>query len=196
MKLVPVTFALLCAASGGALADPERDRIGVDRAAANAKLAEQQRECATRFIVAACLDDARTAHRETLQRLRQQELKLDEAKRQAAAEGRRKAIADKAQPAQARASDAPPDAPRVRMRRAGPAASDAELRLDQSPAPRAHQAAASSPSRSAAEQRQQQQFEARQREAQAHRDAVAHRNAQRAASGKVAAPLPVPSAPR
>ena len=199
MKLGLVTFALLCGASGGALADPERDRIGTDRATANAKLAEQQRECATRFIVAACLDDARTEHRDALKRLRQQELQLDEAKRRAAVEGRRKAIAEKAQPAQARASDALPDAPKVQMRRERPAASEPAARLDDSPTPRTPRAAASDPSRSEVEQREQweqQQFEARRREAQAHRDAVAQRNALRAARGKVAAPLPVPSAPR
>ena len=196
MKLGLMTFVLLCAASGGALADPESDRIAAERAAANAKLAEQQRECATRFIVAACVDDARTAHRETLQRLRQQELQLDEARRHAAAEGRRKAIAEKALPPQARASDATPDAPKVRMRRAAPAASDAEGRPDEGPASRVPPPAASGASRSAVEQSQRQKFEARQREAQAHREAVASRNALRAARGKVAAPLPAASAPR
>ena len=196
MKLGLVTFALLCGASGGALADPERDRIGTNRATANAKLAEQQRECATRFIVAACLDDARTEHRDAFKRLRQLELQLDEAKRRAAAEGRRNAIAEKAHPAQARASDALPDAPKVQMRLERLAVSEPATRLDDSPTPSAPRAAASDASRSAVEQREQRQFEARRREARAHRDAVAQRNALRAARAKIAAPLPVPSAPR
>ena len=196
MKPGLVTLVLLCAASGGALADPEHDRIGAERAAANAKLVEQQRECATRFIVAACLDDARTEHRDSSKRLRQQELQLDEARRRAAAEGRRNAIAEKAQPAQARASDVAPDSPKVRMRRERSAASEPAARLDDNPMPRAPRGDVSGPSRSAIEQREQQQFEARQREAQAHRDDVKQRNALRSARGKVAAPLPVPSAPR
>lgn len=194
MKSGLVTLMLLCVALGGALADSEHDRIGAERAAANAKLAAQQRECATRFIVAACLDDARTEHRDASKRLRQQELQRDEAKRRAAAEGRRKAIAEKAQPAPARASDVAPDAPKVRMRRERPAASDPAARLDDSPTPRAPRDDVSGSSRSAVEQREQQQFEARQREAQAHRDAVAQRNALQAARGKVASPLP--STPR
>jgi len=47
--------------------------------------------------------------------------------------------------------------------------------------------------RRAFEQRNLAKFEARVRAAQAHREAVERRNAQRAAQGKVVAPLPVPS---
>jgi hypothetical protein len=48
--------------------------------------------------------------------------------------------------------------------------------------------------RTADEERRKAEFEARTRSAQAHREAVERRNAQRAASGKKVAPLPVPDA--
>ena len=198
-----------CGTAPTAHAEPEHERIATERAAANAKLAAQERECASRFIVAACLDDARTAHRVTLARLRQQELVLDEGRRRDAAEARRKAIAEKAQVQQARASDAPPEPPRVRVRRGSGAASAAEGAVDDAvPAPSAgprsaHAVAPHKPpavkERGPLEQRNLKKFEARERAAQAHRDEVARRNAQRAAGGKVAAPLPTPqaaSAPR
>jgi colicin import membrane protein len=195
MMLRLLTLALLCGVSLGAQADAEHERIAAERAAANAKLAEQQRECATRFLVAPCMDDARTENRATLARLRQRELQLDEARRRAVAEARRKAIAEKAEAQQARASDAAPEPPRVRVRRAPQPAG----RASESVAPRLPGGAEPGADRASIERRNQEKFEARQREAQAHREAVERRNAQRAAKGKVAAPLPVPegaSAPR
>ncbi|HZT56214.1 MAG TPA: hypothetical protein VFA35_08315 [Burkholderiaceae bacterium] len=190
-------FALLCGISFGAVADREHDRIASDRVAADAKLAAQEHACATRFVVASCVEDARTAHREALNKLRQQELQLDEGRRRAAAEARRNAIAEKAQAQQARASEATNDAPRVRVRRAPAAASAAVDRPDAGAAPHRPSASANAngkatagADRSAVEQRHRESFEARQREAQAHRDAVLRRNAERAAKGKVAAPLP------
>ncbi|MEP7100875.1 MAG: hypothetical protein ABI781_10215 [Burkholderiales bacterium] len=187
MKLRLLGFALLCGASAGALADAEHDRLASERAAANAKLAEQRRECETRFIVAPCLEDARNDNRATLAQLRQQELKLDEGRRRAVAEARRKAIADKAEAQQGRASDPAPDAPRVRVRREPPAAPVARA----IEAPAAH-APSSVTDQSSLEQRNQARFDAHAREAQAHRAAVARRNAQREAQGKAATPLPVP----
>ena len=195
MKPRLLGLALLCGASAGALADAEHDRITSARAAANVTLTAQERECATRFIVASCVEEARTAHRETLRKLRQQELQLDEGRRRAAAEARRNAIADKAQAQQGRASDAVPEAPTVRTRRA-PSAQPAGPNPDAVPhAPAASEAGGS---RRAVEQRNQARFEAGQRGDQAHRDAVVRRNAERAANGKVAAPLPASggSAPR
>jgi hypothetical protein len=53
--------------------------------------------------------------------------------------------------------------------------------------------ASSAAEQRATELRNQAAFEARARAAQAHRETVERRNAQRAAQGKVAAPLPVPS---
>lgn len=193
MRLRLVGMLLLLGASCGVRADAEHDRIVADRAAAKARLADQERECATRFVVADCVEDARTAHRETLKRLRQQEIQLDEAKRKAAADARRKAIAEKAQAQQARASDAPPEPPKVRMRRSPqPAESFANRPADGAPR-RLLGGDPPGADRSALEQRNEEKFERRQREAESHREAAARRNAERAARGKLAAPLPAPS---
>lgn len=190
MKLCVLGFGLLFAALSGAHADAEHDRISTDRAAANAKLVERERDCATRFIVATCVEDARAEHREGLKKLRQQELQLDEGRRRAAADARRKAIADKAQAQQARASDAAAEEPSIRVRRAMPAPVAATSRADDGLALHPPGAGGSRADRDAAAQRSQQAFEARQRQARSHRDAVARRNAERAAEGKMAAPLP------
>lgn len=189
MKLRLVGMALLFGASVSAYADAEHDGIASDRSAANAKLAAQERECADRFVVAPCLEDARTEHRATLARLRQQELQLDEGRRRAAAEARRKSIAEKAEAQQARASDPAPEAPRVRVRSAPqPTTAPASRKPDDGVLPTP--ATGDAPKRNSIEQRNRQKFEDRQRQAQSHRDAVARRNAERAAKGKVAAPLP------
>jgi colicin import membrane protein len=185
MKIRLLGFALLCSAAFGVCADAEHERIAGERATVNAKLLEQERECATRFIVAACIVDARTDHREALKKLRQQELQLDEGRRRAAAEARGKTLADKALAQQTRASDAAPDAPRVRVRRAATHVDRAEPDA----APQLPAAKASAANHGEVEQRNQEKFEARRNEVQAHREATERRNAQRAASGPVAAPL-------
>ena len=185
--------------SATARADAEGDRIRAERSAANARLVDQQRECETRFIVATCIEDARTENRMTLARLRQQELQLDEGRRRAAAEARRTAIAEKAQAQQTRASEAEAQPPRVRVRRDPQAAPESAGRASDAEAPRAPAPPATPPGRAATERRSEQAFDARAREVRAHRQAVERRNAQRAAQGKVAAPLPPPaggSAPR
>lgn len=188
MKIRVLGFALLCGAACSVHADADHDRIAGERAAVDAKLAEQERDCATRFVVATCVEEARTEHRQALKHLRQQELARDEGRRHAIAEARRQAIADKAQAQQARASDPVHDAPRVRVRRA-PAPAERAERAEDGPATPSPAAAASSAGRGEIGQGDQEKFEARRRNAQAHRDAVERRNAQRAATGKVAAPL-------
>jgi hypothetical protein len=184
-------LVLACAASASTWADPEHDRIVAERTAADARLAAQERECGTRFIVAACVEDARAEHRATLARLRQQQLQIDEGRRREAAAARRKAIAERAEAQQARASEAPPEAPRVRVRRApepAPVVRPPEVAL-----PRPVAGGASGADRATIEQRNEAKFDARARAAQAHREEVERRNAQRAAQGKVAAPLPAAS---
>jgi hypothetical protein len=191
MKPQLLCLALACAASAGAWADAEQDRIAAERAAAIAKLAAQERECETRFVVAACVEDARTEQRATLARLRQQQLQIDEARRRETAAARRKAVAERVEAQQARASEAPPEEPRVRVRRApepNPVTRPPEAAL-----PRPIAGGASGADRAALEQRNEARFDARARAAQAHRDEVERRNAQREAQGKVAAPLPAAS---
>ena len=192
MKLCCVCLMLLSVASGGALADAEHDRIAAERATANARLLAQERGCAARFIVADCVDDARKAHRSTVKGLRDQEIRLDEAKRQAAAEARRKTIAENAQAQHSRASDALPETPKIRVRRephfAEPAANPPpdEVTTKRSSAPGVRG------DRSAVEQRNREKYELRQRQAEAHREAVARRNRERAVGGKTVPPLPAP----
>ncbi len=182
MKTRLLCAALSCALSAFAAADAERDRITAERVAADARLAAQERECETRFLVAPCLEAARQQHRSTSARLRQQQLELDEARRHEAAAARRKAIADKVEAQQPRASEAPPGPPRVRVRRAPePAAAPHSAG---GPVPRPPALSAS------AVQHNEAKFEGRAQAAQARREAVERRNAQRAAQGKVAAPLP------
>lgn len=197
MKLVCVL--LVCSASTAAWADAEHDRIRNERSAANARLATQERECETRFIVAPCLDGARTENRATLSLLRQQELQLDEGQRRAIAEARRKAIAEKAEAQQARASESEAQPPRVRMRRDPQAVPTPSWREPDADATRAASAAATGAGRASNEQLSGKKFDARARAVGDHRESVERRNAQRAARGKVAAPLPAAagsSAPR
>ncbi len=194
MKPRLLGFALLCGAAVGARADAEHDRIASERSAANARLTAQVRECESRFIVAPCLDAARSENRAALAQLRQQELQLDEGRRRAAAEARRKAIADKVGAQRGRASDAAAEAPHVHVRREPQVAPAPARRASEAGAPPMPALGPSGPDRAAIEQRNQRSFAARASEAQAHRDAVARRNADRAAQGKVAAPLPAPGA--
>ena len=159
-----------------AQAGSDRERIASERAAATARLAEQERVCRTQFVVTACVDAAQREFRVTQARLRREELALDEAARRAAA-------AQASQPA-----DAGPAVPREGARRMpspnAPAA----------PAPIRSRRASSAEDQRAEELRNEAALEARVRAAQAHRAAVERRNAERAARGKVAAPLPMPSA--
>lgn len=186
-----IGVALLCGSSLGARADAEHDRIAAERAAANARLEEQVRDCESRFVVAPCLEAARKENRAALGQLRQQELQLDEGRRRAAAESRRKAIAERVEAQQGRVGDTAPEAPRVQVRREPPPIPIPSKHAPEMP-PASHSPAATANDRASLEQRNQEKFDARAREAQAHRDAVVKRNAERAANGKVAAPLPSP----
>lgn len=198
MRFVCVVLVCGVSAVTVARADPGHDQIRAQRSVANARLAEQERECATRFIVANCIEDARNGNRLTLTRLRLQELQLDEARRRAAAEARRKVITEKAESQQARASEVEAQPPRVRMRRDGPQSAPApeENRASEATTPTAPAANAE---RATNEQRSEQRYDVRARALRDHKESVERRNVQRAARGKVAAPLPVPaggSAPR
>lgn len=185
---------MLCGMPSRSHADGEHDLIASERAAVTARFAAQVNECETRFVVAMCLEDAATESRRRLALLHRQQLTLDESRRRASAEARRKAIADRAEAQQIVASGAASEAPRVRLRRELAAPPRAAL-------------AASAPKLLGADTTgardavpnyppyvdgSQTRFDARIREAQAHREAVAHRNAERVARGKAEAPLPVP----
>ena len=174
----------LCATLAHA-ASPERERIGAERAAAMARFAEQERACHERFVVTSCVEAARKEQRLTLTRLHRAELVLDDAERRETAARRREELQQRAAAQDRRASE-PERAPHREGARATPAPNPPTPALPQS-------SVSSVEAKRAAEQRNEADFQARLRAAQARREAVARRNAQRASEGKVAAPLPVPS---
>lgn len=165
----------------------ERARISRERAEAQARFEQRQRECAQRFAVTPCVEEARAEHRQTMIQLRRQEGVLDEAQRKQRAAARLAAIEEKRQ-AEAERSASPRSAPRP--------ATPMQVRPPRAPASaaRAASAPASSPSTALREQRKRSEFEARQREAQAHREASQRRRAEREAAGKDTTPLPDPAA--
>ncbi len=169
----------------------ERARIAAERQAAESAYAERVRECQGRFAVTPCIEEARAARREKLIALRRQQALLDEAQRKQRAAERMAAIRDKVSAEETRKSQ-PAAEPRAReapMRIVAPRAG----RVASAPVP---PASAASAARSAAEERKRARYEARQREAQAHREDAQRRAAERAASGKKpSAPLPPASAP-
>lgn len=173
---------VLCATLAHA-ASPERERIGAERAAAMARFAEQERSCHERFVVTSCVEAARKEQRLTLARLRRAELVLDDTERRETAARRREELQQRGAAQDRRASE-PEREPHREGTRAAPGPNP--------PAPVHPQAITSSAeAKRAAEERNEANFETRLRAAQARREAVARRNAQRASEGKVAAPLPV-----
>lgn len=185
--LVGVAAALLLPAVP-AQADEasERARIGRERAEAQARFEQRQRECAQRFAITPCVEEARAEHRQTMIQLRRQEGVLDEAQRKQRAAARLAAIEEK-QRAEAQRSPVP---------RASQPVAPMQVRPPRAPvsAPRAAAAPASAADAAQKEQRKRAQFEARQREAKAHREESQRRRAERAAAGKASAPLPDPAA--
>ena len=171
-------------------AGSERDRIGAERAAAVAQLAERERACRAQFVVTACVEAAQREERVTLARLRRQEQALDDADRRAAAERRRRDVAERLSTQAARASEPAPAVPRDGPRPAPSPNPPAPTGAEGPVVPRSASAVAD---QRATEQRNAAAFEAKARAAKGHREAVERRNAERAATGKVVAPLPVPS---
>jgi len=183
-----IALLALLVAVDASIAQPsaERARIASERAAAKARLAEQERACREQFVVTACLEAARKEERSTLARLHRAEMVLDDAERREAAARRRQSIQERAaakaaRPGEPAASESPHRRDEPRM----PPAPHPVMPLRPEPAGSAGDA-----SKRAAEERNQAEFDARARAAQAHRAEVEKRNAARAASGKVAKPLP------
>ena len=196
MKHRLLAVLLCCAASAGVRADTDRDRLAAEHTAAEARLAEQERACNAQFVVSSCLEDARKAHRATLNRLRREELSLGDAARHAAAAARRKEIAEKAATQQTRASeaDAADAGPAERIHPVPRPAPEPVLRSLPAGRPRPAGQPASGVSRAEQEQRNTEAFDARARSAEEHRQAVLRRNAEGAAKASSAPPLPVPAA--
>jgi colicin import membrane protein len=159
----------------------ERASIAAERKALNERYAAEERDCQARFAVTACVEHVRARRRAALAPLRERELQLDDAERQQQAADRRAALAARQQ---ARAERPPPTpaAPPASRPAPAPAGSGAwgkGPRVD--PAARAAEAAQRA---SAAESRRAQW--------QANQARVARRQAERAAQGKQAQPLPLP----
>lgn len=179
-------------AAPAATAPAQRERIAAERAAAIARFTEQERACQAHFVVTACVEALQREQRTTLTRLHRQELQLDETRRREAAATRLAAIrgrmaAQAARDRNAASAAAAGTAPEEHSPSPAPARRTLDSGLLH---PGAHDA--STQDRRAFEERNRAEFDARVRAAQAHREAVTRRNAQRAAQGKVAPPLPMP----
>jgi len=159
----------------------ERERIAKQRQAAEVQYAQREAECKRRFVVTSCIDQARADRRQSLDNLHQQEIALDEVERQQrSAEHRRRREAK----AWDEINKPPPEprAPRVTKPREAKPLLPAASR----PAP---------VDRSADEQQARERFEARQREAQAHKEEIEKRNRDKAAKRKPPLPMPAASSP-
>lgn len=193
-----IVLAALASAAAPSLAAmnaaTERERIARERADVQAALTKQEAACQERFVVTPCFEAARKAEREALARLRRQEVLLDEQVRKQRAAERAQAIRNNISADEARrreeSAGATASAP-VRVERAELAETPrhAERARRELPVP---ERPVDPAARRAAEQEHIERYEADRRAAQAHREAVEQRNAKRLASGKAAAPLPVP----
>lgn len=219
-RAVVAVLALLGVAPGAWAADSvpdeaaERARIAAERRAVEARFDAAQADCRQRFVVNECLVAARAERRAQLADLQRQQLVLDDARRRARAAERQQAIQERLRELDAR--DAAPLTPRARQAAAsapgaarpgaGAASSGAAAASGAGAAsgraavaaPR-RAAAASSTAPGAAEaaaaaRRHEADYQRRQREAQAHRDAVDARNRRRDAVKPPAATLPLPAA--
>jgi hypothetical protein len=180
-----------------ATARAERAQLAKERAAANERYAERERECRQRFVVTSCIDEAKHDRREALDALRKRQIVLDEATRHERASQRQSELAAKA------AEDAKADRERSARRaaQAAPAAASQAASAAEGPrrAPaRPHVAGAkrlpSAEEREAKEARSRASFEARQHQAAVHRDEAAAAAIRRMANKPPAPSLPTPSA--
>ena len=179
-------------------ADPaaiERERIAAEREAAMRRFNAEEAACSQRFAVTPCVDEVRERRRAALAAWRERELRLDEADRRERARRRLEEIAARAAaaasaPAPASTPMAAPAAPAPNGGAAKPAARAASASAPAASQPagafsRAPADGAAAPRRAlAAQQRRQEADDARRR--------IEEREADRAARGRVTAPLPVP----
>jgi colicin import membrane protein len=213
MRLMPALALSSLLAAG--LSDPvraqvvdarasEQQRITAERAAAETRFAERQRECQQRFVVTSCVDDAKRERSAALSQLRRRQSLLDDGQRDARTAERKEAIRQRTNAEAARARETKDRAGRE------PGALIDHPRHAERPAEAASEAS-SKPARDAEargiaplmkgsqrtaqeEERSRATFDAAQRAAAAHRAEVEERNAKRAARHKPAAPLPLPPA--
>jgi colicin import membrane protein len=190
--LVGLGLVFAAAAQGDARA--ERTRIRAEIAAAENAFDAQARDCRARFIVTACVDEARRTRDERVQALRREQSLLDETQRRRRAAQRQAQIRAKVEAAAERERRA--DA-------AAPVASAPGTRVvTRAPTRRAQAAPAATPAASDARQaerdaqaaRRVQERRALQDALRKEREATARRAQQRAEQNKPVAPLPLPGA--
>ena len=78
----------------------ERERLAGERAATEARFADQERACQERFAVTTCVQEAQRERRDSLTRLRGQQTQLDDEKRRQRAAERTESIRSKAEATQ------------------------------------------------------------------------------------------------
>ncbi|MBG6082637.1 preprotein translocase subunit SecD [Rubrivivax gelatinosus] len=123
LPLLAASWAALAASATSDLDDrAERSRIAAERSAAESRYAAEEAECRKRFVVTTCVDEAKARRRETLGRLKHQELVLDEQDRRRRAAARLQAIEEKQREAAARPPMPAQPAPVIREAASAPAA--------------------------------------------------------------------------
>ncbi|WP_428418977.1 hypothetical protein [Methylibium sp.] len=187
VALVTIGAASLSRGEAGASDTALRERLSTERRQVERDYAAQERECAQRFLVTACVDAAKVQRRDALKRLSTREAALDDAERTRRAAARQQHI-DAKLDRQVRDREERASAPLIPFE-----AASAAIRT---PARTTARAPASIPpideaQRRADEQRSRTEYETRQRQVEARQRAAAQRQAQRAGSRKPpAAPLP------
>jgi hypothetical protein len=182
----------------------ERQRLAAERAAVDALYLEREAACQRRFAVTDCVNDAKKERRAALAPLRRLGAALDDAQRKQRAAQRQEDVRRKTENAQARDNGAlARPAPALKAIPDAPAdAGSAPMRMSREvkPAPVPKRLGSRPPpelpteaERRAREADADARSAARKQSAQANREAVERRNAQRALSGKRADPLPVPA---
>ena len=91
MKSVPLALSLLLMLPSAQAAEPPRKQLAAERAAIEARFAAESRECATRFVVNACMDEARERRSAALKPVvaREQALAAEERRERARAQAER-----------------------------------------------------------------------------------------------------------
>lgn len=202
----------------------EKARINKARAEADANLAAQEAECRQRFVVNACLNEARQQHRAVVGPLKEELLVIDEKQRKQRAADRADRIRAKTESTSGVASAPVPSAAasapavetprsasrpliRPRLRSSGPsgdtplAAMPAAVPVPASASSGVAEVMAADPVRSPKRLTPMPSPNAlkestdRARDIEARRESVLKRNAERAAKKPPSAPLPVPAAP-
>ncbi|MBP6776561.1 MAG: hypothetical protein KA151_04815 [Piscinibacter sp.] len=186
-------MALAVQAQSPADEEAQLERIRTERAAADAAYERKVQECAQRFIVTSCVDDARAERHAQHLRLDREQQVIDEARRQRRAAVRQQAIDSKSAGDAARQREAAAS----ERSQARPAASQPVAKA--APAPASAAARDAKPAPSAAERAEQEArarrtYELKQLQAEAHRREVEERNAERARKTNPGKPLPAPGA--